>query len=421
MPTEMRFLRDLEIRGLINQKTPDITDLRLQETRSPLYVGFDPSAPSLHAGSLIPLLSMDRYRRQGGQVITLFGGATGLIGDPSGKDEERQLESEETVRERVNSLQNQVREFFQRTDGPQPIFCNNINWYQGMALLTFLRDIGKSFSVNQMLARESIRSRIEDRSQGISYTEFSYALLQAYDYLYLFEHHGCRLQMGASDQWGNICSGIDLIRRNHAVSVDGLTLPLLTNAAGKKYGKSEKGAVWLDPNMTTPFHFYQFWLGTDDKDVERFLMWLTDYSIDEIRAWATTFSSETRELQRRLALWLTARVHGEAVADMARRASEAMFYGTVEQLDAEVVEMLIKAVPSLRLDRNKEALAVDVLIKLGGAKSKGEVRRLIAQGGLSANSTTISDALTDLRKFSKNGSAVIVSKGKSSKFLIVFE
>lgn len=417
----MHFIEDIETRGLINQKTPELSDRRIIETQSPLYIGFDPSAGSLHAGSLIPLLSMDRFRRQGGQVIMLFGGATGLIGDPSGKDEERTLDSEETIRDRVDSLQYQARDFFQRTDGPQPIFVNNIDWYRIMEVLSFLRDIGKNFSVNQMLMRESIRSRIENRGQGISYTEFSYALLQAYDYLYLFEHYGCRLQVGASDQWGNICSGIDLIRRIHSVSVDGLTLPLLTNAAGKKYGKTEKGAVWLDPRLTSPFHFYQFWLGTDDEDVERFLMWFTDYSVEDIRELAATCSYETRELQRRLALWLTARIHGESVANVARLASEAIFSGTTEELNAEVIGMLIGAVPSLLLKKNKPAPAVDVIVKLGAAQSKSEVRRLIAQGGLSANGVVITDPVMDLRTFKRNGDSVIIGKGKSSRFLLVFE
>lgn len=421
MSNEVFFLKDLEARSLLNQKTPDLTDKRIEDIRSPLYVGFDPSADSLHAGSLIPLLSMDRYRRRGMKVIMLFGGATGLIGDPSGKDEERTLESEETILQRVESLQCQAGAFFGRTDGPQPIFVNNIKWFRGMEVLSFLRDVGKNFSVNQMLLRESIRSRIESRSQGISYTEFSYALLQAYDYLYLFEHYDCRLQMGASDQWGNICSGIDLIRRRHSVAVDGLTLPLLTNAAGRKYGKTEKGAVWLDPNLTSPYYFYQFWLGTDDRDVERFLMWFTDYPVEEIHGLAAAYSYETRELQRRLAFWLTARVHGESVADIARRASEAIFSGTAEELNAEVISMLTEAVPNLRLKKNEPAPAIDVIVKLGAAQSKSDVRRLIAQGGLYANGVAIGDPFVDLRTFRRNGDSIIIGKGKSSRFLLVFE
>jgi tyrosyl-tRNA synthetase len=230
------FLRDLEARGLLCDKTADVAEPDFKD-RPTLYVGYDPTATSLHAGSLIPLLGMDRFRRRGGQLIVLVGGATGLIGDPSGKSQERTLQTHQVVQERIEALRQQMTQFFERTDGPAPIFVNNADWYRQLDVIEFLRDVGKHFSVNQMLTRDSVRSRIEREGQGISFTEFSYQLLQSYDFLHLFRTYGCRWQMGASDQWGNIVSGIDLVRRCTGEKVLGLTLPLLTNSEGKKYGK----------------------------------------------------------------------------------------------------------------------------------------------------------------------------------------
>jgi len=415
------FVSDLHERGLVYQATPELSDEKLSSSKSPLYIGYDPSAASLHAGSLIPLLGMDRYRRQGGQIIMLFGGATGLIGDPSGKDEERTLEREETIVARIDELKKQASEFFGRTEGPEPIYVNNIDWYRNMGVLEFLRDVGKSFSVNQMLTRDSIRSRIENREQGISFTEFSYVLLQSFDYVKLFELYGCRLQMGASDQWGNIVSGVDLIRRRHGASVDALTLPLLTNAAGKKYGKSEKGAVWLNPNLTSPYSFYQFWLGMDDGETVRFLKWLTDFPVEQIDRWAGASEAEKRENQVRLAMWLTQRVHGRRQADLVRLGSEALFRGNAESLSAEVIALIEATVPCLRLPWSVAAPAADVLLSLKAVSSKSEVRRLVTDRGLSANNRPIETAQTDLRVYSNEKGPVIISKGKSSKFLVLFE
>lgn len=416
----INFIGNLQNRGLVHQHTPDLSDEFLAKTQCPAYVGFDPSAASLHAGSLMPLLAMDRYRREGLPVIMVFGGATGLIGDPSGKDQERTLESEELIRERVELLQKQAGKFFGRTDGGEVRFVNNIDWYKGFEVLPFLRAVGKHFSVNQLIARDSIKDRLENREQGISYTEFSYALLQAYDYQKLYETHGCRLQMGASDQWGNIVSGIDLIRRQHSDVAHGLTLPLLTNSQGKKYGKTEKGAVWLDPELTSEYDFYQFWLRVEDADVVKILTWFTDFNPEDIAAWENEYAPESRELQKRLAKWLCARLHGAEVTELVEHASAAVFSKSAKGLTTETAEVLSKAIPTARISKSDYTALADIMIEAGAVKSKSEVKRLIAQGGISANGDVISDLGADLRDFSPSGEPILLGKGKAGRYLVLF-
>jgi len=421
-PSATPFLADLEARGLINQKTPELTDDLIDKERPPIYVGTDPSAPNLHAGNMIPLLGLDRYRRRGGQIILLLGGATGLIGDPSGKDQERSLQTEETVLANIESQRQQMDAFFARTDGPDPIYVNNADWYKQMNVIAFLRDVGKHFSVNAMLTKESVKNRIENREQGISYTEFSYQLLQSFDFVHLYRKHGCTIQMGGSDQWGNIVGGVDLLRRMDGVQGHALTYPLLTNSEGKKYGKSEKGAVWLNPNETSPYEFYQFWLNSTDADAPNFLRWLTDIDLDALTELEAAPAHE-RQTQKALAELLTARVHGHDAARLSIEASGVIFKGKAETLSAELVAMIALAVPTLDVPVGAPAVLIEALTDetLGAAASKGEARRLLKQNAVSVNGVKLQDENADLRDHAAGAGAAILSVGKAKRFLVRFE
>lgn len=418
-PKATPFLADLQARGLLNQKTPELSDELIEKERPPLYVGFDPSAPSLHAGNLIPLLGMDRYRRRGGQIIVLVGGATGMIGDPSGKDAERNLQTAETVLANIESQKKQMEALFARTDGPAPIFVNNGDWWKSMDVIGYLRDVGKHFSVNAMLMKDSVRNRIENRDQGISYTEFSYQLLQGFDFVQLYRDHGCAIQMGGSDQWGNIVGGVDLLRRMEQVQGHALTYPLLTNSEGKKYGKSEKGAVWLDPDQTSPYEFYQFWLNTADADAPRFLKWLTDIDLEFLTEQEAAPPHE-RRTQKALAELLTARVHGQDAADLAEEASGVIFKGKAETLSAGLVEMIARAVPTLTAKSDEPLALIDAMVEVEAVASKGEARRLIKQNAVAANGVKLQDENADLRDHRAGSDAVILSVGKAKRFLVRF-
>lgn len=413
------FLADLEARGLLHQQTAELSDAVIEKERPPLYVGFDPSAPSLHAGNLVPLLGMDRYRRRGGQIIVLLGGATGLIGDPSGKDTERSLQAEETVEANIASQRAQFEALFAATEGPAPIFVNNADWWRDMSVIRFLRDVGKHFSVNAMLSKDSVRNRIENREQGISYTEFSYQLLQGYDFVHLYREHGCALQMGGSDQWGNIVGGVDLLRRMEGVQGHALTYPLLTNSEGKKYGKSEKGAIWLDPSLTSPYEFYQFWLNTADADAPKFLRWLTELDLETIAGLEAAPAHERRP-QKALAEWLTRRVHGAKQSELAERASAIIFSGKAADLDADLIDMIATAVPTLDALISSPLPVLDAMVEVGGAASKGEARRLIKQNAVSANGEKITEETADLSAYAGEAGAVVLSVGKAKRFLVRF-
>jgi tyrosyl-tRNA synthetase len=418
-PAKTPFLADLEARGLLHQKTPDLTDAFIAAERPPLYVGFDPSAPSLHAGNLIPLLGMDRYRRRGGQVIVLLGGATGMIGDPSGKDAERNLQAEEAVLANIASQKAQFEALFAATDGPAPIFVNNADWYRGMDVIAFLREVGKHFSVNAMLQKDSVKNRIENREQGISFTEFTYALLQGFDFVHLYRTHGCRIQMGGSDQWGNIVGGVDLMRRMEGVAAHAVTYSLLTNSEGKKYGKSEKGAVWLDPDQTSPYEFYQFWLNSADADTPKFLAWLTDIDLDCLEELKAAPAHERRP-QKALAELLTARVHGARAAALAEEASAVIFSGKSDGLSAELVAMIARAVPTLDAGEGPCVL-IDAMVALGAAASKSEARRLIQQNAVSVNGVKLNEESVDLWDHRAGAGAVVLSVGKAKRFLVRFD
>lgn len=418
-PSATPFLEELEARGLLNQKTPELTDDLIERDRPPLYVGVDPSGPSLHAGHLIPLLGTDRYRRRGGQIIILKGGATGMIGDPSGKDTERSLQQEEAVRANIESQRKQFEGLFAATDGPAPIFVNNADWYRDMDVIRFLREVGKHFSVNAMLMKDSVRNRIENRDQGISFTEFAYQLLQGFDFVHLYREYGCAIQMGGSDQWGNIVGGVDLLRRMEGVQGHGLTYPLLTNSEGKKYGKSEKGAVWLDPDLTSPYEFYQFWLNTADADAPRFLSWLTDLHLDELEALKAAPAHERRP-QKALAELLTTRVHGADQAALSEEASQVIFKGRAETLSPALVATIARAVPTLDATGGEPLALIDAMVSVEAAASKGEARRLIKQNAVSANGRKLTEETEDLRDHKAGADAVILSVGKAKRFLVRF-
>ena len=420
-PKATPFLADMEARGLLNQKTPELTDAYITEHRPAMYVGFDPSAPSLHAGNLMPLLGMDRYRQRGGQIVVLLGGATGLIGDPSGKDAERNLQTEDVVEANIEGQRKQFERLFALTDGPEPIYVNNADWWRKMDVVSFLRDVGKHFSVNAMLTKDSVRNRIENRDQGISFTEFSYQLLQGYDFVHLHRAHNVQIQMGGSDQWGNIVGGVDLMRRIEGVQAHAVTYPLLTNSEGKKYGKSEKGAVWIDPDLTSPYEFYQFWLNSADADAPKFLSWLTDVDLGQLEE-LTRAEPHLRLPQKALAELLTARVHGQKAADLAIEASQVIFKGQSDNLSAELIDMIARAVPTLDAPAGEELKLIDAMVdeSVQAAASKGEARRLLKQNSVSLNGQKVQDENADVREHRTGAGAVVMSVGKAKRFLIRF-
>jgi tyrosyl-tRNA synthetase len=415
-------VRVLQRRGLVHQITETDLEQAAASERLTVYCGFDPTAPSLHVGHLIQVLVLAHFQRQGHRVIALLGGGTGLIGDPSGRSEERKLLSAEETAANVARLRQQISPFLDFTGPNAAIMADNVTWLGQWRLTDFLRDIGKHFTVNTMLAKESVRARLEDREQGISFTEFSYMLLQAADFLQLHQDYGCAVQVGGSDQWGNITAGVDLIRRVTGHTAHGLTTPLLTTSAGVKFGKSAGNAVWLDPEMTSPYQFYQFWINADDRDVIRFLKIFTFLDLEEIAALEQSLlvAPEEHAAQRALAVQITGRVYGEQVLASVQIASEILFGETERPLaglfDEQVTALLAREVPVARVTRESLGAglpAVDAVTAIGLAKSKSQVRQLIAQGGLSINGAVCRDATATLRDGDLlGGRAVLVRVGR---------
>jgi tyrosyl-tRNA synthetase len=423
----MGAFEELSWRGLVQQTTAEGFGEVLAAPIA-VYSGFDPSAPSLHAGNLVSLMAMSHLRRHGHRLLPLVGGATGMIGDPSGKSSERKLLGDEELRENTRRLTAQVQKFFANDDsaGGSVEVVNNLDWLGGVRLLEFLRDVGKHFAVNQMIQRDSVKQRFESRDEGISYTEFSYMLLQAYDFLELFRRHGCRLQCGGSDQWGNIVSGVDLVRRLEGKAVYGLTTPLLTNSEGKKYGKSEKGAVFLDPTLTSPYAFYQFWLNTADADVARFLRWLTYRGQDEIAALEGALGSGARAAQKALAEDLTRRVHGPTELGLVVRASEALFGGgDLRELGGALLDEALAAAPAITVPRarfeGEGALVVDLLVEVGACNSKSDARRQLTSGGVAVNGNPLGTAAPEHRLATNDlidGRLVVLRRGKRNNYVV---
>lgn len=382
------LIQDLHDRGLIAQITDaQALDQLLGKESVTLYCGFDPTADSLHLGHLVPVLILKRFQEAGHKPIALVGGATGMIGDPSFKATERKLNTPDVIAGWVDNIRGQVTPFLSFEGANAAIVANNHDWFGSMNCLDFLRDIGKHFSVNAMIKKESVQQRLVREDQGISYTEFSYSLLQGYDFAELNKRHGCVLQIGGSDQWGNIVAGTDLTRRLNHQHVFGLTLPLITKADGTKFGKTESGAVWLDPRKTSPYAFYQFWLNTSDADVYKFLRFFTFLPVDriaEIEA-ADQASGQKPEAQRILAEEATRLVHGEVALMAARRITESLFSGQLADLTENDLEQLAQdGMPGVQLDKANASL-IDALAAAGLAKSKSEARSFIQSGSVTIN------------------------------------
>jgi len=382
------LVQDLHDRGLIAQ----ITDVKaldelLAKESVTLYCGFDPTADSLHIGSLVPLLVLKRFQLAGHKPIALVGGATGMIGDPSFKATERKLNTPDIIAGWVDKIRGQLAPFLSFEGDNAAIMANNYDWFGGMGALEFLRDIGKHFSVNAMIKKEAVQQRINRDEQGISYTEFSYSLLQGYDFAELNRRYGCQLQVGGSDQWGNITAGTDLTRRLNQTQVFGLTLPLVAKADGTKFGKTESGTVWLDATKTSPYAFYQFWLNTADADVYNFLSYFTFLSPQEIATIeaADKASGQKPEAQRVLAEKATELVHGKAALEAAQRISQSLFSGSLETLTESDLEQLAQdGMPGVQLETSVASL-IDALVAANLAKSKTEARTFIQSGSVSIN------------------------------------
>jgi len=389
----MNLLEDLRWRGLLAQSTDEAALLESLKKPITLYVGFDPTAPSLHVGNLVVLLVLRRFQLAGHTPIALVGGATGLVGDPSGKNEERTLNSTEIVESWVNRIRTQVSAFLDFSEAKnKAIVVNNLDWTSPLSAIEFLRDIGKHFSVNQMLSKDSVSARLE--AGGISYTEFSYQVLQSYDFLELYRRNNCTLQLGGSDQWGNIVAGLDLIRRVEQGSGHALTVPLLTKADGTKFGKTAGGSVWLDPSMTSPYAFFQYWLNTDDKDVINFLKVFSFKSHEEITALENAHKENPglREAHRALARELTSLVHSQATTDRVEAAAKALFgQGDLTELDEETLAGALAELPRTTVSKNDAIPTwVDLLAATGVVDSKSAARRIVKEGGAYLNNEKIS-------------------------------
>ncbi len=424
----MTLLEDLRWRGLVADCT-DETELATRlatDKKITLYSGFDPTSDSLHVGNLVPLLALRRFQNYGHHPIALAGGATGMIGDPSGKSTERNLQTPEQVAHNLHSIKNQLHRLLDFKTKTNPArMVDNATWTAPLTYLEFLRDVGKFFTVNWMVAKESVRARMEDRENGISYTEFSYMLLQAYDFYHLHQAQGCELQIGGSDQWGNITAGIELVRKKSGAHAFGLTVPLLTKADGTKYGKTADGAVWLDPRKTSPYRFYQFFVQTDDADVVKLLQTLTfldKNKIDELEAGVKS-NPAAHAAQLALARELTTLVHGESACADAMRASEIMFGGNLDGVSEEVFKDVVGEVPTKDFEKARLAGAgtplTELLVHAGLAPSKGQARKDIEGGGIYLNNVRVAEiaraATTNDLLF---GKYILLRKGKRTYAVI---
>ncbi len=418
---------ELQWRGLIHQTTDDNNLPNwLADAPRTLYIGFDPTADSLHVGSLLQLMTLRRFQRAGHEALALVGGATGMIGDPSGKSKERSLLTADVLEKNVAGMRQQMTQFLD-FDGSNPAkLVNNHDWMGSFSYLDFLRDVGKNFPVNVMMAKDSVKSRLGREDTGISYTEFSYMLLQAYDFVYLNQNFGCELQVGGSDQWGNITAGIDLGRRMHQVQLFGLTSPLLTKTDGTKMGKTESGAIWLDADKTSPYAFYQYWVNVDDADAGKCLRFLTELSKEEIEELDASRAADPgrRESQNRLAQELTRLVHGDAGLQAAERAKSIFFGGgSIEGLDDRSLDQIFADVPSCEIERSRlsgEGLSViDALAESKLCQSKGEARRTIKEGGAYVNNERVGEMEAVLtEKHLASESMIVLRRGKKKYALV---
>ncbi|KGX89138.1 tyrosine--tRNA ligase [Pontibacillus litoralis] len=421
----MHILDELQARGLLNQVT-DEEGLRkhLDEEQVKLYCGFDPTGDSLHIGHLLPVLILKRFQNAGHSPIALVGGGTGMIGDPSGRSTERQLNGEETVLHYSNQLRKQLAKMLEFDQGENAAVArNNLDWLKNLTIIDFLRDTGKHFGINYMLAKDSVESRIE---HGISFTEFTYMILQSYDYLNLYREENCTLQVGGSDQWGNITAGLELIRRSsneeENTKAFGLTVPLITKSDGTKFGKTAGGAVWLDPEKTTPYEFYQFWINTDDRDVINFLHYFTFLPLEEIAELKKEVEEhpEKRVAQRRLAEEVTRFVHSEEALKQAQKITDALFSGDLKSLTGEEIEQGFKDVPTHSLEEEEKGL-IDLLVEATISPSKRQAREDIQNGAIYINGERQQDLQHIVAAEDRiDGKFTIIRRGKKKYSLIRF-
>ena len=385
----MDLYEELKSRGLIYQVSSEEGVKKLLNAKgASFYAGFDPSAESLQAGNLLIIITMKRLEQAGLKPIVLVGGATGLIGDPSFKDKERALKTEEEVEKNVGAIKNQLSRFFDFDK--TAILVNNYDWFKNYSFINFIRDIGKKFTISEMIAKEAVKSRMET---GISFTEFSYALIQAYDFLQINEKYGCELEIGGSDQWGNITAGIELARKTKGKEIFGLTLPLVTRSDGKKFSKSEGTAVWLDANLTSPYHFYQFWINTDDKDVAKFLKYYTFLSLEEIKELESKSETapEKREAQKALAKEVTTFVHGEEAFKNAEKISENLFGGKIKDLSESDLKQIFTDSSAVKLEKKDEVNIADLLVLAKVVDSKRQAREDVQNNAVEINGGKIND------------------------------
>ncbi|KAF0815965.1 Tyrosyl-tRNA synthetase [Bacillus sp. ZZV12-4809] len=419
----MSLLEDLQWRGIVYQQTDEegIKDTLEKENIS-LYCGVDPTADSMHIGHLLPFLTLRRFQKEGHRPIVLVGGATGLIGDPSGKSEERKLQTLETVQHNVDCIKGQLERIFDFNSENGAIMVNNYDWAGSMDIVTFLRDYGKHVGVNYMLAKDTISSRLET---GISFTEFTYTILQAMDFLHLYENHNCKIQIGGSDQWGNITTGLELIRKMapEGSKAYGLTIPLVTKADGTKFGKTESGAIWLDPEKTSPYEFYQFWINTADADVIKYLKFFTFLSREEIEDLEKTVQNEPhlRKAQKALAEEMTRLIHGDEALEQAVKITAALFSGDIKNLSAAEIKQGFKDVPSYEHTEGEELGIVELLVAAQICPSKRQAREDVTNGAVSVNGERITEldyTLTDKDKI--EGQFTVIRRGKKKYFLIKY-
>ena len=427
----MNFVEELRWRGMLHDIMPGTEELFNKEVCS-VYLGIDPTADSLHIGHLVGIMMLSHLQRCGHRPIALLGGATGMIGDPSGKSQERNLLDEETLRHNQACIKKQLSKFldFDSQEPNAAVLVNNYDWMSKFSFLEFIRDIGKHLTVNYMMAKDSVKKRFNGEGDGMSFTEFSYQLVQGYDFLHLYQTQNCKVQMGGSDQWGNITTGTELIRRMINGEAYALTCPLITKADGGKFGKTEKGNVWLDPARTSPYAFYQFWLNCSDDDSKRYIRIFTHFTKEEIEEMERQHDAEPhlRILQKALAKDLTVRVHSQEDYDAAVNASEILFgKGTAENLSALSEEMFLSVfegvpqfeVPTTILDEN--CGVVDFLAKHTQVfNSNGEARRMLKDNGVAINKTKVKEDKTVTRDDLLNGKYVLVQKGKKNYYIVKF-
>ncbi|MGF2617416.1 tyrosine--tRNA ligase [Rossellomorea vietnamensis] len=419
----MDLLKDLEWRGITYQQT-DEEGLKtlLDKEKISIYCGIDPTADSMHIGHLLPFLTLRRFQNHGHRPLVLVGGATGLIGDPSGKSEERKLQTVDSIQHNVESIKEQLKSIFDFQGENGAVMVNNFDWIGPMDMVTFLRDFGKHIGVNYMLAKDTISSRLES---GISYTEFTYTILQAMDFNHLYENYNCKLQIGGSDQWGNITTGLELIRRTREEESKafGFTIPLVTKADGSKFGKTESGAIWLDPEKTSPYEFYQFWINTADADVIKYLKYFTFLTHEEIEGLAQAVETEPhlRKAQKTLAEEMTKLIHGEEALAQAIKITEALFSGNIKELSSAEIKQGFKDVPSFTQAKDEEINLVDLLVNTKIASSKRQAREDIGNGAIYING----DRTTDLQHIMSGADRIddqftIIRRGKKKYFMIQY-